>query len=40
VIESRIAKRLLFGSLLVGMLGLGLWFDRGRAQRGAPPIAA
>jgi len=40
VIESRIAKRFLFGSLLVGMLGLGLWFDRGRAQRGEPPIAA
>ncbi len=40
MLESRVAKRFLFGSLLVGMLGLGLWFDRMRARQGEPPIAA
>lgn len=38
--ESRIVKRFFFGSLLVGMLALGLWFDRWRAARHEPPLAA
>jgi len=38
--DLRIAKRLTFGTLLVGMLALGLWFDGWRASRGEPPIAA
>lgn len=38
--EHRVAKRLTFGSALVGMLALGLWFDGWRAGRGEPPIAA
>lgn len=37
---NRVAKRLTFGSLLVAMLALGLWFDGWRAGRGEPPIAA
>lgn len=36
----RVAKRLTFGSLMVAMLALGLWFDGWRAGRGEPPVAA
>jgi phosphatidate cytidylyltransferase len=39
-VDSRFAKRLLFGSLLVGMLAFGLWVDMRRADAHEPPIAA
>jgi hypothetical protein len=37
---GRFARRMLFGSLLVGMLALGAWFDSWRARSGGRPIAA
>ena len=37
---ARFGRRLLFGTLLVGMLVLGLWWDAARHHHGARPIAA
>jgi phosphatidate cytidylyltransferase len=37
---GRFARRLIFGTLLVGLLALGLWFDAARAESGGRPIAA
>lgn len=39
-LDARIFKRLLFGSLLVGMLAFGMWIDRKREAAHAAPIAA
>jgi phosphatidate cytidylyltransferase len=38
--SPRFAKRLFFGGLMIGLLGLGVWFDVGRGRRGEPPVAA
>jgi len=35
---SRFAKRLLFGSSLIGLLALGLWLDVWREERGGRPL--